>query len=260
MIEVHAPHEATHTWSDFFIHIDTIAIGLLLAIGLEQSVEYVHHAHERRELRAALYAESAQILKDSRGVRKVCEADRLENNFRISQLRAIRDKRPVPPEPKINKPPADLPNDPIWQASKASGTTALLGREEQAAYGELNAMCLQAYDAEVAIRVARREVNAYSGEFVVGGEDYATAFSHASRAEIQEMIKLLGSLDDAEREEGYIGSMTAGAAESVHNGERDLTKIYAAEKSVNKGDNVAFAPSLKIAQTLPPAGGDRPAE
>jgi hypothetical protein len=28
------------TWKDFFIHIAAIAVGLLIAIGLEQTVEY----------------------------------------------------------------------------------------------------------------------------------------------------------------------------------------------------------------------------
>ena len=45
MLDVHPPHEAAHTWPDFFIHIATIVVGLLIAVGLEQTVEYVHHRH-----------------------------------------------------------------------------------------------------------------------------------------------------------------------------------------------------------------------
>jgi len=43
MLDVHAPHNTVHTWKDFFVHLGTIAIGLLIAIGLEQSVEALHH-------------------------------------------------------------------------------------------------------------------------------------------------------------------------------------------------------------------------
>jgi hypothetical protein len=57
MLDVHPPHEAAHTWRDFFIHIATIVCGLLIAIGLEQSVEWVHHRQERQELREALERE-----------------------------------------------------------------------------------------------------------------------------------------------------------------------------------------------------------
>ncbi len=45
MLDVHPPHEAAHTWKDFFIHVGTICVGLLIAIGLEQTVEFFHHRH-----------------------------------------------------------------------------------------------------------------------------------------------------------------------------------------------------------------------
>jgi len=35
MLDVHPPHASTHTWRDFFIHIATICIGLLIAVDLE---------------------------------------------------------------------------------------------------------------------------------------------------------------------------------------------------------------------------------
>jgi len=66
MLDVHAAHATVHTWKDFFIHIATIVVGLVIAVGLEQTVEAVHHRHERSELRETLHRESEQILKDSR--------------------------------------------------------------------------------------------------------------------------------------------------------------------------------------------------
>jgi len=45
MLDVHMPHP-THTWSDFLIRIATITVGLLIAISLEQTVEWVHHRHQ----------------------------------------------------------------------------------------------------------------------------------------------------------------------------------------------------------------------
>lgn len=63
MLDVHAPHESVHTWKDFFIHIATIVIGLLIAIGLEQSVELIHHRHQVSEAQAALHAERQENYK-----------------------------------------------------------------------------------------------------------------------------------------------------------------------------------------------------
>jgi hypothetical protein len=57
MLDVHPPHESTHTWRDFFIHIATIVVGLLIAVGLEQTVEAIHHHHQIAETRQALRLE-----------------------------------------------------------------------------------------------------------------------------------------------------------------------------------------------------------
>jgi len=54
MLDVHPPHSPTHTWKDFFIHIATIVVGLLIAVGLEQIVERVHQRYELRDTREEL--------------------------------------------------------------------------------------------------------------------------------------------------------------------------------------------------------------
>lgn len=54
MLDVHAPHETVHTWKAFFIHIATIVIGLFIAVGLEQTVEHLHHRHVSAELEAQI--------------------------------------------------------------------------------------------------------------------------------------------------------------------------------------------------------------
>ena len=59
MLDVHAPHESDHTWTDFFIHIATIVVGLCIAVGLEQTVEWFHHRHQVAETREALRNEMA---------------------------------------------------------------------------------------------------------------------------------------------------------------------------------------------------------
>ena len=57
MLDVHPPHHAVHAWRDFFIHIATIVVGLLIAVGLEQSVEWLHHKHLVREARENIHRE-----------------------------------------------------------------------------------------------------------------------------------------------------------------------------------------------------------
>jgi hypothetical protein len=63
MLDVHPSHEPINTWKGFFLHISTIVIGLLIAVGLEHTVEYFHHRHEVREAREALAAEHAENIR-----------------------------------------------------------------------------------------------------------------------------------------------------------------------------------------------------
>jgi hypothetical protein len=63
MLDVHPPHEPINTWKGFALHIATIVIGLLIAVGLEQTVEYFHHRLEIREAREALAAEHEENVR-----------------------------------------------------------------------------------------------------------------------------------------------------------------------------------------------------
>src|SRR5450631_552546 len=58
MFDVHTPHDTVHSWKDFFIHIAIITIGLLIAVGIEQTVEAVHHLHQRHQLEHDLHEEA----------------------------------------------------------------------------------------------------------------------------------------------------------------------------------------------------------
>ena len=59
MLDVHPAHHAATTWREFFIHIATIVLGLIIAVGLEQIVEFVHHHHQARDARESIDQEVA---------------------------------------------------------------------------------------------------------------------------------------------------------------------------------------------------------
>jgi hypothetical protein len=56
-MDVHAPTEPIHTARDFFLHLFTITIGLLIALGLEGLVEVAHHRHLLHQAQANLHVE-----------------------------------------------------------------------------------------------------------------------------------------------------------------------------------------------------------
>jgi hypothetical protein len=59
LIEVHPPLSKLGGVKDFFVHIFTITIGLLIALSLEGWVEYAHHRHLAHETEQSLRAEIA---------------------------------------------------------------------------------------------------------------------------------------------------------------------------------------------------------
>jgi len=54
MLDIHPAHHAAGSWKEFSIRIATIVLGLLIAISLEQSVEYFHDRCEFAEVRDEL--------------------------------------------------------------------------------------------------------------------------------------------------------------------------------------------------------------
>jgi hypothetical protein len=56
-MDVHPPHHPIGNWRDFFLHIVTITVGLLIALSLEALVEYAHHREVVERARQTLRAE-----------------------------------------------------------------------------------------------------------------------------------------------------------------------------------------------------------
>jgi hypothetical protein len=136
MLDVHPPHHPTHTWRDFFIHIATIVVGLLIAVGLEQSVEYVHHRHQILEVRDRIHEESEVnrhiLLQDLRGLTLIeARMDRA-----LAETRTLQTKQNVPLEP-INT-TFDLQGfyTAAYNNAKSSGTLNLLPYDEAAMYSD----------------------------------------------------------------------------------------------------------------------------
>ena len=128
MLDVHVPHKSEHTWTDFFIHIATICVGLLIAIGLEQSVEYLHHRHERQVLIDDFHRECAENLEVFDHDVPVLRARFLWDR---AALAALRDAEPkdgyitvtIPGRPTEAIP---TPSRAVWSVAKSSGKVALL--------------------------------------------------------------------------------------------------------------------------------------
>jgi hypothetical protein len=146
MLDVHAPHETVHSWKDFFIHIATISVGLLIAIGLEQSVEYFHKRHERQQLEVDLQREGLRNREIVASDVAYCVADMA---FALKAHEAIRATKAEQGQSSVRWPGRPLkdatgqslrytaPTAAVWNTAKESGAIALLPPEEARAYTRL---------------------------------------------------------------------------------------------------------------------------
>ena len=145
MLDVHPPHGSAHSWRDFFIHIATITVGLLIAVGLEQTIEAVHRHKERAEVRESLTHESEQIIHDCARVEGSFTAELEWNNkVRGVLIEAAANHKPLgipPPFPHLD---FDEPDDPIYKAAKASDKLLLLTEQETTAFNELHGLLIDA--------------------------------------------------------------------------------------------------------------------
>jgi len=139
-MEVHPPEHPIHTWRDFSVHIATIVIGLLIAIGLDQSVEAIHHRHQRHQLEEDLRAEGVRNLRiAATNMQYLDWLSRAEIAQALELHRAEAERRlPVFLTPPPRPVPAFIrPSSAVWAVAQTSGTLNLIPREEAERYSHV---------------------------------------------------------------------------------------------------------------------------
>jgi hypothetical protein len=231
MLDVHAPHDPVRGWKDFFVHIATIVIGLIIAVGLEQTVEAIHHRHEQSELRATLRRESEQILKDSRNTEAALVYHQGWLGRRIDQVKAAVWQRQPLAEPAVySGPDFDYPDDPLWRSAKISGLVERLSSNELNAYSEVELLSVKIdmfYDEwRKAQNVRLQFERQYPQRSEAGGTDL-------TRASAEDLRAYLGVLT-AEAQATHIllewVRNIQGAEETIRSGDLHLEAILAAER------------------------------
>jgi hypothetical protein len=186
MLDVHAPHEAVRTWKDFCIHIAAIAVGLLIALALEQTVEYFHHRHQVAETRGALRVEREQNhlrladqLAEFRVRVPIIQANLAVFHYLHSHPGTAEKDLPG----KVNWHNLGTPFiDYVWQTAQQSGVTAFMDPGEVRHTSELYRRLKICNDSYAAFRVANTDARAYT----VDDAD----LSHLTPIQIEEQIRL----------------------------------------------------------------------
>jgi hypothetical protein len=136
MLDVHPPHHAANSWRDFFIHIATIVVGLLIAVGLEQTLEYFHNRRgitkAREHIRAEVEVNQRILLSDRQQMTQVVA--RMKHNLDL--LHALGTPQADPAA--VLDFSWNLQNffDAAYNGAKDSGSLARMPYDESAMYGD----------------------------------------------------------------------------------------------------------------------------
>lgn len=140
MLDVHPPHHAANSWRDFFIHIATIVVGLLIAVGLEQTVEAIHRHHERSELEDRLRRQAEDNIAPLDAGRKSWQRRIAWEATTVSMLRTAPEKDGfiTVALPTYEFGGSQTIQRAAWSVAKANGTLALLPEPEEEVFDRVD--------------------------------------------------------------------------------------------------------------------------
>jgi hypothetical protein len=231
MIDIHPPQKSDHTWKDFFLHIGTIAVGILIAIGLEQAVELIHEHHQRTDLRQGAITDARLYLRDVDENRDANTQQVEDLTARIQQVReTISLHHPLPP-------PAYRPAFPIetirlenLAAAKSSGLIHLLSEDEINSAGDAEVAVINSEALKERAQEAATKRVAFEQRFQTAFPSGPFDFSHITPAQLDEYLGLL--LEERVRRTetlAYLELMHRGGLAYI-NGQRVLEKLRSAEE------------------------------
>jgi hypothetical protein len=122
MIDIHPPAHGAMTRRDILTHLAIVVVGILIAIGLEQSVEFLHHRHLASEATRALLEE--RHLDEVANNFNIFATERHEHDLQhdLAVLRALRAHQPLPPGPFIVRHVNYIYTAEQWRKIHQSGT------------------------------------------------------------------------------------------------------------------------------------------
>ncbi len=125
-LDVHPPHEPIHSWRDFLLHLLTITIGLLIAVGIEGIVEWQHHRHLAHEAEASLNIEIAHNHKQLAEIKRQIQSQRRELAQDLTVLGNMRGGTPIPQNSMSIHFSLGVLDNVSWRTAQSTGALAYM--------------------------------------------------------------------------------------------------------------------------------------
>jgi hypothetical protein len=139
-VDVHAPHHPIMGWKDFLLHLVTITIGLLIAVGIEGLVE-LHREHTLvKEARKTLHDEIAYNSRKLDDALKDIDSEKSTMNHNVKLLTRVLED-PKDKDAQKGSIRADFVtvglHDTAWKTAQATGALAYMPYSESQRYADL---------------------------------------------------------------------------------------------------------------------------
>jgi hypothetical protein len=138
MLDVHPPHKAIGGTGEFFLHLFTITIGLLIAVGIEGCVErYGHHelAAEARRTMTAEIRNNASSMNDA--LKDIArEQDKNAANLLSIQKYQLQPRDPADFNIDIGYSVEGL-HDTAWKAAQATGALGYMPYKQSERFSDI---------------------------------------------------------------------------------------------------------------------------
>ena len=137
MLDVHAPEHSIGGVRDFFLHLFTITCGLLIALGLENAAEALHHRHERREAEEIIRRELEENRKDLQKGATVLAQERTSLLATLAFVEARSEAKPLSPSKEMGFAFQEVEiQDVAWRTASSTGVLSFMPYEEVEQFAE----------------------------------------------------------------------------------------------------------------------------
>jgi hypothetical protein len=199
ILDVHAPHQTVHTWKDFLVHIAAISIGLLIALGLEATVEWVHHKHQAQQALELLKQEIDRNRIAVKNDMRSGDIGERDHRAALAVLHRLRSSTLRPDDHLIFLRKFSPLGSTAWRVVHESGAAAYISYDLMAKYDEIDEAQQRINDSAISVYAelqrATAVLNAETEDQSRDEEDRIQ--SEAENADVQSALRLLDSGSEA---------------------------------------------------------------
>jgi hypothetical protein len=135
MFDIHLPARKIEGLKEFLLHIFTITIGLLIAVGIERFVDWRHHENLLAEARATLHEEIVRNAGTLDGAIKSLEAAQQTMQRNLEIVSRLQKGMPEPGKDSLDGTTSTVSlRETSWKTAQASGAVVYMPYAEAQTY------------------------------------------------------------------------------------------------------------------------------